>query len=375
MVLTRPPMGWNSWNTFEDRVSDSLIRETADALVSTGLADAGYRYVVIDDGWSAKERDENGFLVPDPEKFPHGIRALADYVHGKGLKLGIYSCAGGLTCGGYPGSFDHEFQDAETFASWGIDYLKYDYCFHSLVLEGKVLYRRMGAALENCGRDIVFSACTWGADRSEEWIKETGASLWRSTNDIHDEWENVKSLIRQQYPLFRYNGHGCFNDMDMLVVGIHGEGTHIGEGMNDTQYRTHFSIWSLFSSPLMIGCDVRKLSKTSAEILLNRDVIAVNQDPAARQVIQLSKDFRLDADAFARQLADGTFAFGLLNLEDRENRCVFGLDQIGLNPGTGKTLRMRNLWTGETFKVTNGVVRRALKGCECELWIGTICDI
>ncbi len=188
MVKLTPPMGWNSWNTFGENINEKLIMETADAMAASGLVEKGYEYLVIDDCWSLKERDGEGRLVADPEKFPNGMKAVADYVHGKGLKFGMYSCAGTLTCAGYPGSFEHEFVDAETFARWGVDFLKYDYCYHSPIIHGKYLYRRMGLALENCGRDILFSACSWGADETHEWIKETGASMWRSTGDIFDTW-------------------------------------------------------------------------------------------------------------------------------------------------------------------------------------------
>ena len=168
MMKLTPPMGWNSWNTFGEHINEQLIFQTADAMVEKGLPQKGYEYLVIDDCWSLKERDGQGRLVADPEKFPHGMKAVADYVHSKGLKFGMYSCAGNLTCAGYPGSFEHEFIDAETFAEWGVDFLKYDYCYHSPIIPGKYLYRRMGLALENCGRDILFSACSWGVDETHE---------------------------------------------------------------------------------------------------------------------------------------------------------------------------------------------------------------
>ena len=224
MVKLTPPMGWNSWNTFGENINEKLIMETADKMVEQGLLDCGYEYLVIDDCWSLRKRDEEGRLIADPEKFPHGMKAVADYVHSKGLKFGMYSCAGNLTCAGYPGSFEHEFIDADTFASWGVDFLKYDYCYHSNIIPGKYLYRRMGIALENCGRDILFSACSWGADQTHEWIKETGASMWRSTGDIFDSWESIKDLTKQQAKLHPYHSVGCFNDMDMLVVGMYGKG-------------------------------------------------------------------------------------------------------------------------------------------------------
>ena len=240
MVKLTPPMGWNSWNTFGADINEQLIFDTADIMVEKGLLAKGYEYLVIDDCWSLRERDSNERLVADPEKFPHGMKAVADYVHSKGLKFGMYSCAGNLTCAAYPGSFEHEFIDAQTFAEWGVDFLKYDYCYHSPIIPGKYLYSRMGLALENCGRDILFSACSWGADETHEWIKSTGASMWRSTGDIFDTWDSIKDLVKQQERLHPYNGVGCFNDMDMLVVGMYGKGNVGLKGCNDTQYKTHF---------------------------------------------------------------------------------------------------------------------------------------
>ena len=198
MFTTRPPMGWNSWNTFAEKIDEKLVREMADVIVEKGLDKFGYNYVVIDDCWAEKTRDSSGRLVPDKNKFPSGMKALADYVHSKGLKFGMYSCAGVLTCGQYPASYDYEFIDAKTFAEWGVDFLKYDFCYKPEFVAGKSLYRRMGLALANCGRDILFSACSWGAEKTHEWIRSTGAGMWRSTGDIFDNWNSVKNIIMQQ---------------------------------------------------------------------------------------------------------------------------------------------------------------------------------
>lgn len=229
MIVKTPPLGWNSWNTFGHNINETMIKEMADAMVETGLRDAGYEYLVIDDCWSLHERDENGKLVADPEKFPGGMKAVADYVHSKGLKFGMYSCDGTMTCARYPSSFDYEFIDAATFAEWGVDFLKYDNCNRPVNYPGRLLYKRMGLALANCGRDILFSACNWGVDNSPEWIKETGAHMWRSTGDIVDNWQSIKDLTLAQLPLLKTNGQGCFNDMDMLVVGMGGKG-NVGVG-------------------------------------------------------------------------------------------------------------------------------------------------
>ena len=227
-----PPMGWNSWNTFTWEINDKLIREAADAMASE-LKDAGYEYIVIDDCWSEKQRDSNGRLVPDRWKFPEGIKPVADYVHSKGLKFGMYSCAGTHTCGGHPGSFEHEFDDAETFAEWGVDYLKYDYCYKPDHIPGEILYKRMSTALRNCGRDIMFSACNWGNDDVYKWIRESGAHLFRSTGDIQDNWESIKRLALSQIGNECYGGNFCHNDIDMLVVGMHGGSNN--EWINSTE--------------------------------------------------------------------------------------------------------------------------------------------
>ena len=361
MIKNTPPMGWNSWNTFGADINEQLIFDTADKMVETGLLELGYEYLVIDDCWSLRERDENGHLVADPKKFPHGMKAVADYVHSKGLKFGMYSCAGNLTCGGYPGSFEHEFIDAKTFAEWGVDFLKYDYCYHSNIIHGKYLFRRMGLALKNCGRDILFSACTWGADNTAEWIRETGANMWRSTGDIFDNWESVKNLTDIQDNILPYGGAGCFNDMDMLIVGMYGKGNVGLEGLNDIQYKTHFSIWALLGSPLMIGCDIRNMNKETLDILSNKELIKINQDADCRQVFKLSLFEGSNLKAYARTLENGDIAVGFFNLTDKKVTVKFLLDELGLPESTGKTLEMHNVWSGETLTVKNGTLIRGME--------------
>ncbi len=356
MIKNTPPMGWNSWNTFGADINEQLIFDTADKMVETGLSALGYEYLVIDDCWALKERDENGRLVADPQKFPHGMKAVADYVHSKGLKFGMYSCAGYLTCAAYPGSFEYEFIDAKTFAEWGVDFLKYDYCYHSSVIHGKYLYRRMGLALKNCGRDILFSACTWGADNTAEWIRETSANMWRSTGDVFDNWETIKSIIEQQEAILPYGGAGSFNDMDMLVVGMYGKGNVGLQGLNDTQYKTHFSIWALLGSPLMIGCDVRNMNKETFDILSNEELIKINQDADCRQVFKLSLYSGNNIKAYARNLENGDIAVGFFNLTDKKVTVKFLLDELGLPVSTGKTLEMHEVWNGETVTVKNGTL-------------------
>ncbi len=353
MIVNLPPMGWNSWNTFGPNINESMIREMADAMVTTGLRDAGYQYLVIDDCWAMRERNAEGKLVEDPEKFPSGMKALADYVHSKGLKFGMYSCNGTMTCARYPSSFDHEFTDAKTFADWGVDFLKYDNCNRPVNYSGRLLYKRMGLALANCGRDILFSACNWGAENCHEWIKETGAHMWRSTGDIFDNWDSVKSLTMRQMDILSANGQGCFNDMDMLIVGMGGVGNVGVGGCTMEEYRTHFSIWSFFGSPLMIGCDIRSMSDETKAILMNKDILAIDQDPAYRQPFRVNTANSDDMgwSAWVKFLANGDIAIGFFNLGDGQPNPCLCLTDIGLGVSSGKALQLRNLWTGEELGV------------------------
>ena len=358
MIVRKPPMGWNSWNTFGCNIDESLIKETADAMVESGMLDAGYEYLVIDDCWSKKKRDENGRLVADPVKFPSGMKAVADYVHSKGLKFGMYSCAGTYTCAGFPGSFDYEFIDAETFASWGVDYLKYDYCFRPMDQQGHLLYKKMGLALANCGRDICFSACSWGADQTNEWIKQTGAHLWRSTGDIVDSWDSVKSLIIKQDEYLTTNGQGCFNDMDMLIVGMRGKGNVGLSGCTDEEYRTHFSAWAFLGSPLMAGSDVRDMDETTKSILLDKEIIAINQDEAYRQPFNCGNHWKInDVKVWAKYLEGGDIAIGIFNLTDHAADPFIPLDALGLSRVSGKAVSVRDLWKKEELGVFTDTFR------------------
>lgn len=348
---TLPALGWNSWNTFSEKISESLIRETADAMVSTGLKDSGYEYVVIDDCWSLKERDANGRLAADPEKFPGGIKALADYVHGTGLKFGIYSCAGTHTCAGYPGSFDHEFVDAETFASWGVDYLKYDYCYRPAMANGENLYKRMAMALRNCGRPILFSACNWGADNVHQWIRGSGTHSFRSTGDIQDNWTSIKTLFLSQVDKTCYSGTGCHNDMDMLVVGMRGrsENSFIAGkegGCSDREYSAHFSLWAVMNSPLLIGCDIRNMSAETKAILTNPEILAINQDPDCRSPFPVGAwSNNSDIISLWRPLSNGDYAYACVNLGDTPRETSLLLFDIGLPYASGKAFQAHNCIT------------------------------
>ena len=369
-----PPMGWNSWNTFTWQINEELIKQAADAIVENGLKDAGYEYVVIDDCWSEKQRDENGRLVPDRRKFPNGMKAVADYVHSKGLKFGMYSCAGTHTCSGHPGSFEHEFVDAATFAEWGVDYLKYDYCYKPDHIPGEVLYKRMSLALRNCGRDIMFSACNWGNDDVYKWIRESGAHLFRSTGDIQDSWESIKRLALSQIGNECYGGNYCHNDIDMLVVGMHGGSNNewinsssdggvnviadsassaapakIG-GCTDTEYKTHFSLWAVMNSPLMIGCDIRNMTPATKEILTNKDVIAINQDIECRGAYCI-RQWNNPENVFSlvKLMSDGSYAVGMFNFGDRDGEMSLQFWDIGLPYASGKGFEIYDCWKHESL--------------------------
>ncbi len=390
MIISKPTMGWNSWNTFGEDINEKVVIETADFLVESGLKDCGYNYVIIDDCWSLRERNEKGEMVPDPEKFPHGMKYVSDYIHSKGLKFGMYSCVGALTCARYPGSLDYEFIDAKCFAEWEIDYLKYDYCFHPDSTFGHFMYKRMGLALANCGRDIVFAACSWGAENTKTWIKETGAHTWRSTGDINDSWASIKELALSQLKVPEYNGLGCFNDMDMLVVGMNGEGNVALTGCTTEEYKTHFAFWALMGSPLIIGCDLRKADNAAMEILKNKMLIEIDQDEAYRQPFYLNGNrlenknrkydeplyeyYPVDAPIMARFLANGDIAIGAFNFIDEKSYPFATLDSIGLGECTGKTLEITSVWTGETRKITNGIIRLELEPHSCEVFRAKVVD-
>ncbi|MBQ3266207.1 MAG: glycoside hydrolase family 27 protein [Ruminococcus sp.] len=377
-VIKTPPMGWNSWNTFYDKISEELIFSTADAMVESGLRDAGYEYLIIDDCWSGKERDENGLLVPDPEKFPHGMKAVADYVHGKGLKLGIYSCCGVHTCAKHPGSFEHEFSDAKQFAEWGVDYLKYDNCFRPTTLSGEMLYRRMSMALRASGRDIVFAACQWGTEEVHRWIRSTGAYTFRSTVDIQDNWCSVEKIALSQMEHMYSNAQSCFNDMDMLVVGMNGGGfnpeTSLG-GCTDTEYQTHFVLWAMMNSPLIIGCDVRNMSEKAKEILTNKDVIAVNQDPDCRSCYQLTTYASADSFILVKPLSDGDYAVGFFNFGDADAHIELHFWDMGLSLGSGHGFDFYDCLTHEQLGMKKESFSAVVESHGCRLYRCTIKEL
>lgn len=324
-VADTPQMGWSSWNCFMTDINETQIKAIADAMVDLGLVDAGYVYLNLDDGWHG-ERDERGFIQEDRTKFPSGIKALADYLHARGLKLGIYSDAGNFTCACYSGSLGHEYQDAYTYAQWGVDYLKYDWCFTNNV-NPKGAYTLMRNALRKAGRPIFFSICEWGSNKPWEWAQDVGHS-WRTTGDIgpafapvpvsYDEngkrrWKpmSVLEIIDRNEPLRAYAGPGHWNDPDMLEVGNSSTVDGIFYDMTESEDRAHFTMWCMMAAPLILGNDLRSISEETLAIIRNKEMIAVDQDPLGIQGLRLKK--KGDLQYWFKPLADGDWAFCVLN--------------------------------------------------------------
>ena len=325
-----PPMGWNSWNHFGCNVSEQLIKETADAIVASGMRDAGYRYVVIDDCWEVA-RDAAGALVADSTRFPHGIKTLADYVHAKGLGFGIYTDAGTNTCQRRPGTYGHEDQDARSFAAWGVDYVKEDWC-HAEHLDAPTQYAKFRDALAKAGRPIVFSICEWGSNQPWEWAPQIG-NLWRTTGDIQDKWSSMLSLLDVSSQHASVAHPGAWNDPDMLEVG--------NGGMTDDEYRAHFSLWAIMAAPLMAGNDVRAMSTATRDILTNPEVIAVDQDSLGVQGM-LVREGPPALQVWAKPLKDGARAVALLNRGDTSATVTARFDRLGIRTDSAA---VRDLWT------------------------------
>lgn len=355
-----PPMGWNSWNKFACDIDENLVRTIADAMVETGLRDAGYVYLNLDDCWHG-ERDSLGFIQPDPVKFPSGMKALADYVHSKGLKIGIYSDAGRKTCGGRPGSFGHEYQDALQYAKWGIDYLKYDWC-ETEDINPVGAYNLMRDAIRAAGRPILFSMCEWGTSKPWLWAKETG-HMWRTTGDIFNCFDcidqhpgfaayGVLQILDMQNGLRQYAGPGHWNDPDMLEVG---------NGQSVNQDRAHFTMWSMLAAPLILGNDIRNMSQETKEIVMNAEVIAVNQDKLGIQGLRHLVEDGLEV--WFKPLENGDWAFTILNRTTEAKSYTIDWNKLDLYDEVAKRFTnfdstvyaIRNLWTkqneGDTRKI------------------------
>ncbi|MFE7870235.1 glycoside hydrolase family 27 protein [Micromonospora humida] len=325
-----PQMGWNDWNSFGCNVNETLIRQTADTLVSSGMAAAGYEYVNIDDCWSTRQRNASGDLVADPAKFPSGMKALADYVHGKGLKLGIYSSAGTTTCAGYPASINYEQRDANLWASWGIDYLKYDNCGDHLGRSGQQRYTAMRDALAATGRKILYSLCNWGQESVWTWGASVGNS-WRNTGDIGGNWNSIMGILDQQVGKDSYARPGAWNDPDMLEVG---------NGPTETESRAHFSLWALLNAPLLAGNDLRSMSAATRTILTNTEVIAVDQDWGGRQGYKISDSG--DLEVWRKPMSTGAVATVLLNRGGGTATVTTTASALGL--GSASSYTVRDLW-------------------------------
>lgn len=366
LALT-PPMGWNSWNRFACDVNEKLIRETADAMVASGMKDAGYVYINLDDCWHG-ERDSQGFIHPDPQRFPSGMKALADYIHGKGLKFGIYSDAGWKTCAGRPGTRGREYQDALTYAQWGVDFLKYDWC-NTEGLNAEGAYLTMREALYAAGRPIVFSICEWGSNKPWDWGKKIG-HLWRTTGDITSCWDceidhggwsswGVMRILDMQKGLRQHAGPGHWNDPDMMEVG---------NGMAVNEDRAHFSMWCMLAAPLIAGNDLRNMSKETAEILTNKEVIAVNQDSLGIQGVRHSAED--DLEIWFKALANSDWAMCVLNRKSTPQKVVFDWKNESVGDALSNrdarlattVYRLRNLWTKKDIGTTEAALTADVPG-------------
>lgn len=358
LALT-PPMGWNSWNKFACDVNEAKIREVADAMVSTGMKDAGYEYVVIDDCWHG-ERDAQGFITANAERFPAGIKALSDYIHSKGLKFGIYSCAGSKTCGGHPGSQGHEFQDAITYASWGVDYLKYDWCYTGK-RNAEEAYTTMSQALRAAGRPVVFSLCEWGDNKPWDWAKPVG-HLWRTTGDIYNCFDCVKDngswkawgtmqILDKQDGLRQFAGPDHWNDPDMLEVG---------NGLSVNEARAHFTMWCMLAAPLIAGNDLRSMTKETLGVLSNREAIAINQDSLGIQCFR--HEVKDSVETWLKPLQNGRWALCFLNRSIRPKSIsmdwkVFSvkdpLNGLEINTTGSQVWQLLDVWQPTPKKLMN----------------------
>lgn len=357
-----PPMGWNSWNKFGCNVSDSLLREMADAMITSGMKDAGYEYIVVDDCWQVG-RDEDGNIMVDPDRFPNGMKAVADYIHSKGLKMGIYSCAGSYTCQGRPGSRGYQFQDARQYAKWGIDYLKYDWCSNE-GQNAQAAYQTMSDALKASGRPIVFSICEWGENEPWKWGKGIG-HLWRVTADIRDVYDcvfdwggvGIVNIIDKMADLYEYAGPGHWNDAEMLEVG--------NGGMTYDEYVTHFSMWCMLAAPLMSGNDLRKMDNQTKEILMNKEVIAVNQDPKGEQARRFMD--MGEKEIWAKPLANGELALCFMNRTETVwnldynwlRNTIYFAEDINMRKNEYK---VRDLWQHKDLGTTKTNLKKEIPG-------------
>ena len=368
-VALTPPMGWNSWNTFEVNINEDLVKKTADIIVSSGLKDAGYEYIVLDDGWMVKDhRDKNGDLIPDPVKFPHGMKALIDYVHSKGLKFGLYNCAGTQTCAGYPGTRGYEYQDARFYANLGIDFLKYDWC-NTNGINATEAYTTMSKALKAAGKPIVFSICEWGDNQPWDWATPVG-NLWRISGDIypcfdceykHEEgnWSSwgVLRILEMRKDIRKFSGPDHWNDFDMMEVG---------NGMTNTEDKSHFTLWSMMASPLFAGNDLRIMKSETLNILTNKEIIAINQDALGIQGFKYQSENGVDV--WVKPLFDENWAVVFLNRSDKTQKINFDWKKHIIEDNdfkfilnlTSQKYNVRDLWEHIDLGHTNKIFQKEL---------------
>jgi alpha-galactosidase len=340
-----PPMGWNSWNTFAVNINEEMIKKMTDIIVSSSMKDAGYEYIVIDDGWEALSRDSLGNLIPDPQKFPSGMKALGDYIHSKGLKFGIHNCAGTKTCSGFPGGRGHEFQDARSYASWGVDYLKYDWCNHGTA-NAQETYKTMRDALYSAGRPTVFSLCEWGNNNPWEWAQDVG-HLWRTTGDIRDCYDcqgtydmGWKFILDSQVGLEKYAGPDHWNDPDMLEVGT--------PGLSLSESRAHFSLWCMIAAPLMAGNDLRKMTPEILEILTNKEAISIDQDSLGKQGYRFME--QPGKEIWVKELSEGNWAVCYFNTGDKKFTIKVNWNNMSMLNGE---YEIRDVWKKKNIGTTN----------------------
>jgi len=376
MLAQRPPLGWNSWNTFGGNIDEKLIMEITDVFIEKGYKEAGYEYIVIDDCWALKERDENGRLVPDPKKFPHGMKYIADYIHSKGLKFGMYSCAGVMTCAGYPSSYGYEYVDAQTFAEWEIDYLKYDFCHFPQSGNCKNAYLTMSMALRSCGREILFAACNWGMEESGKWMRSVGAHIYRSTGDIQDNYNSFKDIMLAQEENFSMSAPGCYNDIDMLIVGMYGKGlVGIKSGCTDDEYKLHFALWCMYSAPLMMGGDIRNVNEFSEKLMLNKELLQINQDEEARPPIAFKFWYKDTLKVYFKILSNNEYVIMLANYEDEDKKMSAYLKDFGIPNSCGMTLDLHDVFTGEKEGAVRDRIVKTVPSHSCVMLKGKLIHV
>lgn len=369
-----PPMGFITWNLFEGNISEEIVKSLADAMAANGMKEAGYEYIILDDLWHG-ERDKNGRIQPDPKKFPNGMKVVADYVHAKGFKFGIYTDIAPTTCAGKPGSLDYEIQDAQTYAAWGVDYVKVDYCHSPEDIQIAIKrYSKFEKAIRATGRDMVYAVCEWGQRAPWTWAQQIGGQLWRTTWDLRDTWEHGKyanqyngimEVLDRQVGLEKYAGPGHWNDPDMLVIGLKGRGSSSSnsgaKGCTEVEYEAQMGLWSLLSAPLLVTCDIRNIEADTKRILTNKEVIAIDQDKLGYQGIRIAK--KGSSEIWAKPLANGDYAVGLLNRDgDKSVKIKVNFNELSLSknradwvekakfdprPFGAKKAKIRDLWKHE----------------------------